>query len=77
MTTADVLPPPHDLVLPIVKLFTHTTAYRDPILLPESLPLLCSSYVESTQATHASPHPGSTDCIKGADRMEAQDQNVL
>ena len=58
--------------LPVISV-----TYRDPLLLPESLPLLCSPDVERTHATHASPHPGSADRIKGTERMEAQDQNVL
>jgi hypothetical protein len=62
----------HPSDLPVISV-----AYRDPFLIPESLPLLCSSYVERTHATHASPQRGCACRIKGTEGMEAQDQNVL
>ena len=56
----------HPYNLPVISV-----AYCDPFLLPKSLPLLCPSDLERTHATHASPHPGSADRIKGTERMEA------
>jgi hypothetical protein len=44
----------HPSDLPVISV-----TYRDPLLLPESLSLLCSSHMECTHATHASPQPGS------------------
>jgi hypothetical protein len=40
----------HPSDLPVISV-----PYRDPLLLPESLSLLCSSLMECTHATHASP----------------------
>lgn len=62
----------HPSDLPVISV-----ANRDLLPLPESLPFLCSTYMERTHATHASLRSGSADLIKGTERMEAQDQDVL
>lgn len=62
----------HPPDLPVISV-----AYRNPLLLPESLPLLYPPHMECTYATDASPQPGSAFRIKGTEGMEAQNQNVL
>lgn len=59
MTSANILPPPHDLLLPIVKLLTHPTyqSYQSHIATLSFFPRVYLSYVPPTWNAPTPPTP--------------------